>query len=171
MKKAIAILLTLVLIVGLSVPAFAAKSPNGQEYHKVVVIQGNDHADSDVAPEKAENVTFNTVNAGKSITVKADPEKGKFDGWKIYKADGTEAVAGVDYKILGVATLASTEMEIVPLNTIVIAANYDNVVTETIIVNDEDEAPETGDSTVAVLGAVALIALCGTVVAKKQLAK
>ena len=170
MKKTLAILLTLVLVFGLSVTTFAAKSPNGQEYHKVVVIQGNDHADNKVEPEKAENITFNTVIDGKSIMVKADEKFVKFDSWKIYKADGTEAVAGVDYKILGVATLASAEMEIIPLTTIVIAANYDSVVTETIIVNDEDKAPETGDSTIVVLSAVALIALCGAAVAKKQLA-
>ena len=161
MKKVFAILLAAVLVMALSVTAFAAGvSPEGVSYYKVHIIDGNG---SKTQVEK--------VPVGEDISLEADPDKGDFDDWKIYKADGTEAVAGVDYKILGVATLASTEMEIVPLNTIVIAANYDNVVTETIIVNDEDEAPETGDSTVAVLGAVALIALCGTVVAKKQLAK
>lgn len=173
MKKAIAILLTMVLVFGLAVPVFAAKSPNGQEYHQVVIIQGNAHKQDNVAPEQAENITFTTVVSGNTIKVTADPAMGEFNGWTIYKADGTVAVEGVDYKVLGAASLTDSEIEIIPLATIVIAANYNDETTETIIVeeNDEDEAPETGDNTIVVLSAVAVIALCGAVVAKKQLAK
>ena len=176
MKKAIAILLTLILVFGLSVPAFAAKSPNGTEYHKVVIIQGNGHKDN--APQqgsrpddKHENITHTTVTNGKTIKVKANPDMGKFNSWTIYKADGTKAVAGVDYKVLGAFSLFCEEIEIIPLTTIVIAANFNDEITETIIVNDEDEAPETGDNVVAALSAVAAVALCAAVVAKKQLAR
>lgn len=170
MKKLLALILTLILIMGLSVPVFAAKSAGGTVYFKVVVIDGNAHADADDAAN-AENITHNIVTDGKSIKVKADETKGAFDGWIIYKADGTLAVKDVDYKVLGAFSLADPEIEIVPLATIVITANYDGVKTETIIVNDEDESPETGDNTAVVLAAVALMALCGAIVAKKQLAK
>ncbi len=175
MKKAIAILLTLIMVIGMATPAFAAKSPNGTEYFKVVIVDGNDHKD---APQqggqqndKHENITHTTVIKDKSVVVKANPNKGKFDGWKIYKADGKPAVEGVDYKVLGAFSLTDDEIEIIPLATIVITANYNDVVTETVIVNDEEEAPPTGDNTVVVLSVVALIALCGVLVSKKQLAK
>lgn len=170
MKKILALVLTLVLIMGLSVPVFAAKSAGGTVYFKVVVVDGNDHKDApaDTTPD---NITHTNVVDGNSIKVKADDSKGDFDGWVIYKADGTPAVKDVDYKVLGAFTLTDPEIEIVPLATIVITANYNGVKTEPITVNDEDESPETGDNTVVVLSAVALIALCGAAVAKKQLAK
>lgn len=170
MKKILALVLSLVLILGLSVPVFAAKSAGGTVYFKVVVVDGNDHKD---APDSAtpDNITHNTVIDGNKIKVTANKEKGDFDGWVIYKADGTVAVKDVDYKVLGAFTLTDPEIEIVPLATIVITANYNGIKTETVIVNDEDESPETGDNTVVVLSAVALLALCGAVVAKKQLAK
>lgn len=171
MKKAIAILLTLVLVFGLAVPAFAAKSPNGQVYHKVVIIQGNAHADAP-ADAKPENVTYTTVVDGNAIVAKADPALGEFNGWTLFKADGKPAVLGVDYKFDGAFSLNDTEIRIIPLTTIVVAANYDDVKTETIIIDEEeDESPETGDSMIAVLSAVAALALCGAVVSKKQLAK
>lgn len=170
MKKILALVLTLVLIMGLSVPVFAAKSAGGQVYFKVVVVDGNDHKDAP-AGTTPENITHNNVNDGNTIKLKATESKGTFDGWAIYKADGTAAVKDVDYKILGAFALTDPEIEIVPLATIVITANYNGVKTEPITVNDEDESPETGDNTVVVLSAVALIALCGAVVAKKQLAK
>ncbi len=170
MKKILALVLTLVLIMGLAVPVFAAKSAGGQVYFKVVIVDGNGHKDApaDTTPE---NITHTTVVDGNKVTVKADETKGKFDGWVIYKADGTLAVKDVDYKVLGAFSLTDPTIEIIPLATIVITANYDGVKTETVIVSDEDESPETGDNTVVVLSAVALIALCGVVVAKKQLAK
>lgn len=170
MKKLLALVLTLVLIIGLAVPVFAAKSAGGTVYFKVVVVDGNGHKDApaDATPD---NITHTTVVEGNKIKVTADESKGDFDGWVIYKADGTVAVKDVDYKVLGAFTLADSEIEIIPLATIVITANYNGVKTETVIVNDEDESPETGDNTVVVLSAVALIALCGAVVSKKQLAK
>ncbi len=170
MKKILALVLTLVLIIGLSVPVFAAKSAGGTVYFKVVVVDGNDHKDAP-AGTTPDNIAYSTVIDGKSIKVKANASKGDFDGWVIYKADGKPAVKDVDYKVLGAFSLTDPEIEIVPLATIVITANYEGVKTETILVNDEDESPETGDSIVVVLSAVALIALCGAVVAKKQLAK
>ncbi len=172
MKKALAILLTLVLVFGLAVPVFAAKSPNGQEYHKVIIIQGNGHKNDDGSTnDKHENITHTTIVDGNKVKVKSNSAMGKFNGWTIYKADGTLAVEGVDYRVLGAFSLTDSEIEIIPLTTIVIAANYNDEVTQTIIVNDEEEAPPTGDSTVVVLSAVALIALCGVLVSKKQLAK
>ncbi len=170
MKKILALVLTLVLILGLSVPVFAAKSAGGQVYFKVVIVDGNDHKDAP-ASTTPENITHTTVVDGNKVKVTANESKGKFDGWVIYKADGTVAVKDVDYKVLGAFSLTDPEIEIIPLTTIVITANYNGVKTETVIVSDEDESPATGDNTVVVLSAVALIALCGAVVAKKQLAK
>ena len=172
MKKVLALVLTLVLVFGLAVPAFAAKSPNGQVYFKVVIIDGNDHADApDQGADKHENITYSTVVDGNKVIAKATADKGTFNGWKFYKADRSPAVLGVDFKLAPGFSLTDTEIEFIPLTTIVVTANYDDVVTEPIIVNDEEEAPATGDNTVVVFSAVALIALCGVVVSKKQLAK
>jgi hypothetical protein len=172
MKKVFALILTLVFVFSMAVPAFAAKSPNGTVYNKVVIVDGNDHVDTpEQDTQKEENITHTTVVEGNTVKVKANPNKGKFDGWKIYKPDGKPAVPGVDYKVLGASTLSDDEIEIIPLATIVITANYNDVVTETIIVEDEEVSPPTGDATVVVLSAVALIALCGVIISKKQLAK
>ncbi len=170
MKKILALVLALMLVIGLSVPVFAAKSPNGQVYFKVVVIHGNDHKD---APEGTtpDNITYNNVKQGNKIAVEAEESRGKFDDWTIYKADGTVAVKDVDYKLLGTSTLKDSKIEIIPMATLVVAANYNGVKTQPIIINDEDKAPATGDAMIVTLSAVALIALCGVVVAKKQLAK
>ena len=170
MKKILALILTLVLIMGLSVPVFAAKSAGGTVYFKVVVVDGNDHKDAP-AGTTPENITEKVVIDDNKIKVTANEEKGEFDGWVIYKADGTVAKKDVDYKVLGAFSLTDPEIEIIPLTSIVITANYNGVKTETVIINDEDESPETGDSIVVALSAAALIALCGAVVAKKQLAK
>lgn len=170
MKKVLALVLTLILIMGLSIPVFAAKSAGGTVYFKVIVVDGNEHKNAPAGTTPA-NITEHIVLEGKSIKLNADPVKGDFDGWTIYKADGTVAKKDVDYKVLGAFSLTNTKIEIIPMATLVVTASYNGIKTETIIVNDEDESPETGDSIVVALSATALIALCGAVVAKKQLAK
>lgn len=94
MKKILAIALSLVLVMGLSVTAFAAKSPNGTTYHKVVTIQ------NDSAKPETHNVVY-TADAAGSITLTAQKasENDVFVGWSIYKKDGTAATEGTDYEV------------------------------------------------------------------------
>jgi hypothetical protein len=169
MKKFFAILLTLVLVMSMSVPAFAAKSPEGKPVFQVHFIDGADD-DKGVTQRVEKDKQGNDATAV-VFTFKADEKKGKFDGWVIYKANGQVAVEGVDYRVLGAFSLTDEKIEIIPLASIVVTANYNGIKTETVILNEEDEAPQTGDNTVVYLSVIALAALCGIVVAKKQLAK
>ncbi len=160
MKKVCAVILAVVLVMSLSVTAFAAvASPEGVSYYKVYVING----------QGAETI-ITEVEVGESITLTADPKMGKFDKWMVYKADGTPAVEGVDYKILS-GSLTTSPCTIIPLANIIITGNYNGKITTFKIANDEPTSPQTGDTTVYALGAVMVLALAGATVAKKQLVK
>ncbi len=180
MKKFMAILLTLTLIIGLSVPVFAASSPEAKPVVKVLVVK--------YVEDKVGTLYTVKVRENGTLTLAADDKYGEFNGWNIYKADGTDAVEGVDYKIvslddkvLGVSTLVlgtfaitAKKAVIMPLTDLIVTANYNDAKTEPITFDPdkvEDTSPETGDVTMACLSALALIALAGVVVSKKQLAK
>ncbi len=158
MKKVFALILAVVLVMSLSVTAFAAKSPEGVSVNKVSIINGNG------ADTEAEE-----VEVGKSFELKADSTKGTFNKWIVYKADGSLAVEGVDYTIEG--ELTDEVVEIVPLANIIITGNYNGEKTEFTVNNGEPESPKTGDTAVMAFAAVMLVALAGAGVAKKQLAK
>ncbi len=160
MKKVFAILLAAVLVMALSVTAFAAGvSPEGVSYYKVHIIDGNG---SKTQVEK--------VPVGEDITLEADPDKGDFDEWKIYKADGTVAVEGEDYEIVS-GSLTSSSITILPKANLIITANYDGEETDFEIDNGEVTSPQTGDVAVYALCSVMVLALAGAAVAKKQLVK
>lgn len=160
MKKVCAVILAVVLVMSLSVTAFAAvASPEGVSYYKVYIING----------QGAETI-ITEVEVGESITLTADPKMGKFDKWMIYKPDGTPAVEGVDYKILS-GSLTTSPCTIIPLANIIITGNYNGKITTFKIFNDEPTSPQTGDVVVYALGAVMMLSLAGATVAKKQLAK
>lgn len=160
MKKVFAILLAAVLVMALSVTAFAAGvSPEGVSYYKVYIIDGNG---SKTQVEK--------VPVGEDITLEADPDKGDFDEWKIYKADGSVAVEGEDYEIVS-GPLTSSSITILPKANLIITANYDGEETDFEIDNGEVTSPQTGDVAVYALCSVMVLALAGAAVAKKQLVK
>ena len=68
-----------------------------------------------------------------TVTVKADPDKGEFDGWTIYVKDENgelvEAEEGIDYLVVD-GSLEDDTMTIKPINAITIAGNYNGEVTE-----------------------------------------
>ena len=159
MKKFLAIVLTVVLVMSLSVTAFAADSAEGVSHFTVFSINGNG------AVTNSENIAV-----GESVTLEADEAKGEFNEWIIYKADGTIAKEGVDYTISG-GTLKDKNVKIVPLANIIITGNYEGKKTEFVVNNGEPESPKTGDVAVVALSVVAMVSLAGACVAKKQLAK
>ena len=160
MKKIFAIVLAVVLVMSLSVSVFAAgSSPEGVSYYKVHIIDGNG------AKTQTEKVPV-----GEEITLKADPDKGDFDEWKIFKADGSIAVEGKDYEVVS-GSLTKSPLVIIPMANLIITANYDGEETDFEIDNGEVTSPQTGDVAVYALCSVMVLALAGAAVAKKQLAK
>lgn len=160
MKKVFAILLAAVLVMSLSVTAFAAgSSPEGVSYYKVYVINGN-----------GAETESHKVPVGDEIELEADPDKGDFDGWSIYKADGSAAVKGKDYEIVS-GSLSKSPLIIIPMANLIVTGNYDGEDTDFEIDNEEPTSPQTGDIAVYALGAVMVLSLAGAAVAKKQLAK
>lgn len=160
MKKVFAILLAAMLVMSLSVTAFAVgASPEGVSYHKIYIINGSG---ADTHTQK--------VSIGEKVTLIADPKQGDFDEWKIFKADGTPAVEGKDYTIVS-GSLTSSPLVIIPMTNLIITGNYNGVNTEFDINNGEVTSPQTSDTAVYVLCSVMVLALAGAVVAKKQLVK
>ena len=158
MKKCFAVLLAVVLVMTLSVTAFAAKSATAVSHYTVFSINGTG------AVTNTENVAV-----GSSIEFEADETKGDFDGWIVYKADGSEAVEGVDYTVEG--SLKDKNVKITPLANIIVTGNYDGEKTEFVVNNGEPESPKTGDVSVIAMGVMALTSLVGVGIAKKQLSK
>ena len=160
MKKVFAVVLAVILVMSLSVTAFAAvQSPQGVSVYKVYVINGS-----------GAKTQVTEVTVGESITLTADPEMGKFDKWMIYKMDGSLAVEGEDYTIVS-GSLTTETITLIPLANIIITGNYNGKITKFDITNDEPVSPQTGDTSVVMLGAMMVLALAGAVVVKKQLAK
>ena len=165
MKKIIALLLCALLLVSLSVTAFAAKSPVADEVFNVTIING-----ANAKPNVSDN------DGTKKVTVEADPDKGDFDEWVIYKADGkTLAVEGVDYEIVK-GELTSEKLVITPLKGIIICGNYGGISTKPVVKPDTDKddsnkAPQTSDTLATALSVVMIAALGFAVVAKKRIAE
>lgn len=106
MKKIIAVALSLVMILGLSVTAFAATSPQGTTYHKVVVVfNAKDKIVTKIAP-------YTATEGADSITFTAKPANANdvFLGWSIYKKDGTPATAGTDFDLVDTTSATGTAL-------------------------------------------------------------
>ena len=161
MKKTMALLLAVLLVVALAVPAFALESPGGKEVNKVHVVNGNG-----AKPE------VEVTQKGDALEIKADEAKGTFDEWVIYLKDGkTKAVLGEHYTIVAGGSLEDPIIEIIPIVDLIITGNYNGEETEfEVTQNGEVTSPQTGDTTVVFLSAVMLAALAGMVALKKRAA-
>ena len=96
MKKILAIMLTLILVLSFSVSAFALKSPGGTVYYEVIVNRTNTGENSDVA----EKVTVK--ENGTLVLAPVENDDIAFEGWGFYKKDGNAAKIGEDLKVEGV---------------------------------------------------------------------
>lgn len=176
MKKIIALVLSIVMICCFSVTAFAADSPTATEKVTVTVRK------ADVVDPAGKVDTAYTLDAGTTLTVKANSKYGTFKDWSIYKETAStttgmitlsvvnlaattkyvDAVSGTDYEIVK-GSLTSTEMTIKLNTSVIVCGNYDNVKTDPGAVSggdSSDSAPQTGDMTalyaiVVMLGLVA----------------
>ncbi len=157
MKKIIALALSIVMICCFSVTAFAADSPTATEKVTVTIRKADSTAKMDVQ---------HTFSKGEEITVKAnEAEFGTFKSWGVYKltadSKAVEAVKGVDYEILS-GSLNDKELSIKLITSVVVCANYGDVVTDPLSnsnADDSQNAPQTGDMTVA----YALVVMLGIV--------
>lgn len=160
MKKIIAAIVAVVLVMSLSIAAFAEEIPSasGKVYHKVTVINGIGAAQD-----------VKSVEDGNAIALAADTAKGAFKQWMIYKADGSAAVAGVDYTV-SAGALKEAALTIVPKTDLIVTGNYDGKLTDPKT-GSEATSPVTGDFNVVYLGIAAFAALACAAASKKQLAK
>lgn len=99
MKKLLAIVLTVVLVLAFSVSAFALKSPGGTVYYEVIVNRTNTGDNSDVA----EKVTV--LEDGKLELAPIENDEIEFEGWGFYDKNMNAAKEGKDFEIVSV-TLA-----------------------------------------------------------------
>ena len=159
MKKVFALIIAVILVMSLSVTAFAAKnSPIGDTFHIVQVING-----------QGANTDVHKVVVGESVELIAKGSIGTFNEWKVYRTDGTPAVPGTDYTITG--KLTDKKIVLYPQTNLIVTGNYNGKETTFKVQNGEATSPKTGDTAVAVIAAVMVLSLAGAVVAKKQMAK
>ena len=165
MKKLIALVLSIVMVCCFSVTAFAADSPSATEKVTFTVRK------ADVVDPAGKVDTEYTLDAGTTITVKANSKYGEFKNWSIYKeaavtpatgvvtlnatkavsAKYVEAVAGTDYEIVK-GSLTTSELTIKLNAEVIVCGNYGNVVTNPGSASNADDsadAPATSDMTVA----------------------
>ena len=182
MKKFIALILTVVLALTLSVSAFALKSPGGTVFHEVIINRTNDGESS----ETAERVIVKENGELELVPVENDQKD--FEGWKFFtpdmkpaeegkdfeivsvtKGDGTPAVKGTDYEIVKGQVIPKgniyINVTIKPIaDTIYVSEVYKGVKIEFNVPDGTINSPVTGMSTTvlavlvaAVLGGAALM--------------
>ena len=195
MKKFITLVLSIVFVCSFSVTAFAAESPVANEKVTITIRKANI-----VEPDYKLDTEY-TVDAGTTITVKADPKYGKFNSWSVYKEEATvegtsttfasgivalsavknlaakidfvKAVKGVDYEIVK-GSLTTSEMTIKLNTAVIVCGNYDNVVTDPSKpskIDDSETSAPTGDMTVAYIAIVMLAAVAFAFGTKKVYSK
>lgn len=188
MKKLIAIAASLILMLGLSVTAFAYTSPGGTTYHKVVLVMNETakpsvHTVSYTAEKDADALTF---------TAQKSADADVFLGWAVYKKDGTPAILNTDYFLIapgsttgaaltevasvefaGQTLLTDTSISIVAKTDLIVAANWNDTLTDIKAAKTafDSTSVKTGDAAAAVLVGIAAVALTGVVISKKRLAQ
>ena len=178
MKKIVAIAVSLVMLLGLSVTAFAATSPGGTTYHRVVLVMN----DTDKPTVTNAPYTVEKEADALTFTAKKSADTDVFLGWAIYNSDGTMAIAGTDYTLQtaaatvdfeGKTLLTDTTITLIPKTDLIVAANWNSKLTgiKSALEAFKDKSDKTGDTAAAVIACAAVLALGGVVVSKKQLAK
>lgn len=188
MKKLLAVLLTVILVLSFSVSAFALKSPGGTVYFEVLVNRTNTGENSEVA-EKVKVFENGTIELAP-----VENDEIVFEGWGFYTkdmnaakegedfeivsvtfADGTVAVKGEDYVVEGGKVVSKNgeylNVNIKPLGDgLQVSELYEGVDVEiTPPKDDKPVSPPTGDfAAVAVLFALVVLSGAFTVVSAKR---
>ncbi len=166
MKKVIAVVLCLAVLFTLSVSAFAVESSvqgDGTQ-HRVIMRRG-----IGVSGFDAGNSTT-VIDDGDKIIAKADPNEGTFNGWSVYKADGTPATEGTDYTLADGTKLTDTQVSVIAKTDIILCADYNGVKTDPQPEGSSNTSPKTADMSVAYV-VVMLAAAAAFMGAKKVYSK
>lgn len=165
MKKVIAVVLCVALLFTLSVTAFAKEVSPEPEKNITIILRKGVGVEGITSADKP--FSFKIDEA--TVTVKVDPNEGKFDGWNIYVDEGngkfSPAKQGEDYLIVK-GDLNAQELTVEALTNIVICANYNGVKTDPAVSGTSD-SPKTADMSVAVMF-VAMVAAAGFVFTSKK---
>ncbi len=171
MRKLIAVLMTLCLLAGLCVCAFAENEIESPTDKPIFTVTYLSNGESDDPNQYIEQFDLTTLEDG-SVEAYAYEIEGKtFKGFTI---DG-------DYEIIdgSLDPIASRGKETLvgyihftPLSDLVVKAHYDEIVTEPTTEGDGgNDSPQTGDSMMTwIVVAVALVGILGFAVATKKLA-
>lgn len=175
MKKFVALILAVVLVLSFSVSALALKSPGGTIYFEVIVNRTNQGESN--KPDEVVNVKEN----GELELVPVVNEEKKFEGWEFYdaemkpaevgkdfeivkvtKKDGSEAIKGIDYEIVGSKVVPKAEayinVVIKPLvDRVIVNEAFKDVKPNIVLPNGNVLSPVTGMSTSVVMMLVAAI--------------
>lgn len=178
MKKILAVVLCICIVLTLAVSAMAESSPKNKVLGRKAIILKN--GSISVVED-----TWTELSADGDITFKADAEKyGKFNSWRVYKfaaASGTgketytEAAAGTDYQLIsGSATSDSITIKPLGDSLIVVTGNYNGKVTDPAAASSSSTTPTSpkhGD--VNAMAAVIVLLAAGALLfgAKRQLSK
>ncbi len=134
MKKLLAIVLTLALVLSFAVSAMALQSPNGTVYFEVLVNRTNTGENSDVADKVI------VKEDGTLALAPIENDEIAFEGWGFYQANGNAAQVGVDFDIVsvtmsdGTAAVEGVDYDIV--NGKVVAKNNDYLTVDIIPLKD-----------------------------------
>lgn len=196
MKKLLAILLSVITVLCLSVTAFAAESPSATEKITIKI-------------RKSEYVDFTgkadieyTLDADSVLTVKVDADKeDTFKSWSVYKVVTTvegvsapvnsgvvtlnsalklaattkvvPAVEGTDYEVVK-GGLDKSEVTLRLKTSLIVCANYGTVITDPLADSSADSsesAPKTSDMTAVYAAVIALAVVAFGFGAKKVYSK
>ncbi len=170
MKKSFAIILAVVMLFALAAPVMAASSPAAGKKLTVVAVTAPEAKPESTTVTVAEDVNDGTMTL--TYTAAAQHNGANFAAWTVYRSNGTAAVLGTDYTLAGGAALTDLSVKLIPLTDLIVAANYGDKTTDIKDAQEvfQDKSEPTGDVVVA-FAAVMFVALAGTIVCKKQLAK
>lgn len=175
MKKFVALILAVVLVLSFSVSALALKSPGGTIYFEVIVNRTN-QGESNKTDE-----VINVKENGELELVPVVNEEKEFEGWEFYdadmkpaeigkdfeivkvtKKDGSEAIKGIDYEIVGSKVVPKAEeyinVVIKPLvDRVIVNEAFKGVKPNVVLPSGDVLSPVTGMSTSVVMMLVAAI--------------